>query len=120
MDNDCASTFLADDDETLISSNTKTYFSSSDEKSYLMFGCAGESKFRLLNSCTKLQRASDRNGQDPEHTSDVKNNKRRGSVVSSPLKTLNEWNTYNDLQITNPQSSDGSDQGAIEGKFEAD
>ena len=116
INNDCASTFLADDDhETLLQPLTKTPFSTSDTKSYLMFGCAGESKFRLLNSCVKQ-----RNPYTNKHTSSYKsgsNSEKRHSVISSPLKISNEKNFYGDSSLSEIKHSGGSEDGVIEGKL---
>lgn len=118
INNDCASTFLADDEETLASPTThsETSFSSSNNaKSYLMFGCAGESKFRLLNSCVKLRKPSSSVDQD-DFSSDT-NNQGRESVISSPLITSNQLNSYGESSFRESPNSEEAMHKAIEGMF---
>ena len=114
--NECASTFLlADDDETRMpSSHTKQSFSSSDTKSYLMFGCAGESKFRLLNSC-KNQRLLTKVENVVDYTFD-KDNHRGSSSMPSPLKTTKERKGFGNLPLAGSQNAQGDDDAIIEGK----
>ena len=112
IDNDCASTFLADDEETLFPSTAKTS-SSNNAKSYLMFGCAGESKFRLLNSCAKLRKPT---GGANGFSSD-KINQGSESVISSPLTTSNEQNSYRETSIRENHNYIESTKEVIEGKL---
>ena len=79
-----------------------------------MFGCAGESKFRLLNSCAKLRKPSS-SGQDD--FASEKNNQGRESVISSPLTTSNELNGYGESSFRENQDSVEPTQEVIEGMF---
>ena len=116
INNDCASTFLADDDdESLLPPQTKAPSSTLDTKSYLTFGCAGESKFRLQNSCAK-QRKLYTNGHSSSYTSGS-NNQKGASVISSPLTISNEKNSYRDIPLEEIKDSGGSENGVIEGKL---
>ena len=73
-----------------------------------MFGCAGESKFRLLNSCAKQHKL-----YTNEHSSS--NNQKGSSVISSPLTISNENNRNTPLEEIN--GFGGSEEGVFEGKL---
>ena len=78
-----------------------------------MFGCAGESKFRLLNSCAKLRKPmGGRNG-----VSSDKNNQGRDSVISSPLTTSNKLNGYRESSFRENHDSMETTQEVIEGRL---
>ena len=79
-----------------------------------MFGCAGESKFRLLNSCAKLHKPSS-SGQDD--FSSERNNQGRESVISSPLTTSNELNGYGESSFRENHDSVEPTLEVIEGMF---
>ena len=98
------------------SSHTKQSFSSSDTKSYLMFGCAGESKFRLLNSC-KHQRLLTKVENVVDYTFD-KDNHRGSSSMPSRLKTTKERKGFANLPLAGSQNAQGDDDAIIEGKHD--
>ena len=78
-----------------------------------MFGCAGESKFRLLNSCAKLRKPmGGRNGFSSD-----KNNQGRDSVISSPLTTSNKLNGYRESSFRENRDSMETTQEVIEGRL---
>ena len=107
--NDCVSTFPADDNQTPILSQSGASLQSTDAKSYLMFGCAGESKFRLLNTCIQ------RRGDGISFRSDTGSHL-GGSVISSPLLTSNDRNIYKDSSLSEDQWLKTPENGIIEGK----
>ena len=79
-----------------------------------MFGCAGESKFRLLNSC-KNQQFLTKVENVVDYTFD-KDNHRGGSSMPSPLKTTKEGKGLSNLPLAGSQNAQGDDDAIIEGK----
>ena len=78
-----------------------------------MFGCAGESKFRLLNSCAKLRKHTGGANGFSSH----KINQGSESVISSPLTTSNEQNSYRESSNRDNHQYVESTKEVIEGKF---
>ena len=79
-----------------------------------MFGCAGESKFRLLNSC-KNQRLLTKVENVVDYTFD-KDNHRGSSSIPSPLKTTKQRKGFGNLPLAGSQNAQGDDDAIIEGK----
>ena len=114
LNGDCLSTFLANNNGSPISSTSKSSLHSSTAKSYLMFGCSGESKFRLLNSCIeKHKQRTDDNGAG--YKSKANRHMVDGSALSSPLATSNARNILDGLSIIPGQSFEDSENGIVEG-----
>ena len=79
-----------------------------------MFGCAGESKFRLLNSC-KNRRLLTKVENVVDYTFN-KDNHRGSSSMPSPLKTTKGGKAFGNLPLAGSQNTQGGDDASIEGK----
>ena len=79
-----------------------------------MFGCSGESKFRLLNSCIENHKQG-LNGNKVGYKTGTSSHMVEGSALPSPLTTANDRNTFDDIPVTPGQSIEDSKNGIIEG-----
>ena len=115
MNEDCVSTFLANDNGSPISSTSKSSLLRSTAKSYLMFGCSGESKFRLLNSCIESHKQGF-NGNNVGYKTGTSSRMVEDSALPSPLTTANDRNIFVNIPIIPGQSNEDSKNVIIEGK----